>query len=82
MLLSKCPTCGSKELKEKTIDHEVKGGNNIVFVEVKVEACNSCGEVLFTEDQVRLFEKVRNKLKNDQTEDFIPIGKNFRLASS
>ena len=79
-MVSKCPTCGSDRLHEKTIDHVVKGGNNTAFVEVTVEACEKCGETLFTPDQVRLFEKVKSKLENNQTEEFVPVGKNFRLA--
>ena len=81
MLLSKCPTCGSKELRQKTIDHEVKGGNNIAFVEISAEVCGDCGETLFTEDQVRLFEKVRDQLKKNDIKNFIQVGNTFRLAS-
>ena len=79
-MVSKCPTCGSDRLYEKTIDHIVKGGTNTVFVEVCVESCEKCGEVLFTPDQLKLFEKVKNKLEHNQIDDFTPIGKNFRLV--
>lgn len=82
MLLSQCPTCGSKELREKIIDHKVQGGNNIAFVEVKAEVCNKCGEILFTGEQVRLFEKVRDKLKNNDIKNLIHVGNTFRLTSS
>ena len=81
MLLSMCPTCGSKNLIKKPFDHEVKGGNNIAFVEVIVESCEDCGEILFTPDQIMLFEKVREELKNNNTQNFIHIGETFRFAS-
>lgn len=80
-MVSKCPTCGSDRLHEKTTDHIIKGGNNTAFVQVTVESCERCGEMLFTPDQIRLFEKVRDQLKNNDIKNFIHVGNTFRLAS-
>lgn len=80
MMTSKCPSCGSDKIEEKTIVHTINGGNNTAIIDVNVESCLMCGEILFTPDQVRRFEEIKKKLKSGHIEGFIPIGKNFRIA--
>ncbi len=76
----KCPSCGENKLELKKISHLVNGGNNTAIIDLNIEACHKCGEILFTEEQVRLIEEVKEKLEKNKTENFIPIGKNFRVA--
>ncbi len=77
---SKCPSCGSDRLEIKSIIHTINGGNNTAMIDVNVEICQFCGEILFTPDQVKLFEEVKKKLENGQTEDFLQVGRNFKVT--
>lgn len=80
MSTSKCPTCGSARTELKSIIHTINGGNNTAMIDISVEVCEMCGEILFTPEQVRNFEQIKIKLEKGQTDNFIPIGKNFRVA--
>lgn len=80
MKTQKCPSCGSDRIELKNTIHTIYGGNNTAMIDVNVETCQMCGEILFTPDQVKLFENVKLKLESGQTEGFIPIGKNFRVG--
>ena len=81
MLLSKCAFCGFEEIESKKIDHIIRNGENIVFVEVEAEVCKKCNEAYFTPEQVRLFEEIIDKLKKNNTKNFIQRGNTFRLTS-
>ena len=76
----KCPSCGSNRIELKNIIHTINGGNNTAMIDVQIETCQMCGEMLFTPDQVRKFEDIKSKLEHGITENFIPVGKNFRIA--
>ena len=80
MLNLKCPSCGSDRIELKNIIHTINGGNNTAMIDVKIETCQMCGEMLFTPEQVRKFEDIRNKLEHGFTESFTPIGKNFKVG--
>ena len=79
MIFSKCPSCSSSHLEIKKVTHTISGGNNTALIDVEVESCQKCGEMLFTPEQVGYFEKIKTKLINEDLKDFIPIGRNFRL---
>ena len=64
----------------ENITHIVRGGNNAALLEAEAEVCQRCGEKLFTSGQVQYFEDIRNKLKNEDTSNFIQIGKYFRVG--
>lgn len=75
-----CPTCGNDINDKKKINHIISGGNNTATVEVEVESCNKCGEILFSPQQIQLFDEVKIKLQNGQVDKFTPIGKNYKIA--
>ena len=79
MISEKCPSCGHKMLEKKKITHTVTGGNNTALVDIEVDVCEKCGEILFTSRQVQMFEDIKNKLANEDVKGFIPVGKNFRF---
>lgn len=76
----KCPSCSSDRIEKKDIIHTINGGINTAMVDVKVEICQMCGEILFTPEQVRRFEDIKNKLEQGLTDSFIPVGKNFKVS--
>ena len=78
MPFKKCPICGG-ELKEKEVEKLLRGGNHTATLRVHAEVCLYCGERLYTEETVRLFEQIRNKLKRQELLDFQPLGQSFKV---
>ena len=78
MPFDKCPIC-SGELKEKEVEKLLRGGNHTAVLQVHAEVCLHCGERLYTEDTVKFFEQVRNKLKRQDVSDFQLMGRSFSV---
>ena len=74
----KCPVCGG-ELKEKEVEKLLRGGNHTASLRVHAEVCLHCGERLYAEETVRLFQQIRNKLKLQELLDFQPLGQSFTV---
>ena len=75
----KCPVCGG-ELAEKTVEKLLRGGINIAVLKTQAEVCLHCGERLYSQETVRLFEEIRSKLERHEVETFQPLGQSFRVA--
>ena len=78
MPFDKCPIC-SGELEEKEVEKLLRGGNHTAVLQVHAEVCLHCGERLYTEDTVKFFEQVRNKLKRQDVSDFQLMGRSFSV---
>lgn len=78
-LFDKCPMCGG-ELIEKEVERILRGGSNTALVRVKAEVCLHCGERLYTPEDIARFDEIRKKLREDNVEKFIQIGKTFKVA--
>ncbi len=81
MPFEKCPVCGG-ELEEKEVEKLLRGGDHTAVLRVEAEVCLHCGEQLYGEETVRLFEQIRNKLKRQQLSDFVPLGRSFMVDRS
>lgn len=81
MPFEKCPICGG-ELAEKEVEKLLRGGDHTAVLQVQAEVCLHCGERLYAEETVRLFEQIRNKLKRQQLSDLIPLGQLFTVDRS
>jgi YgiT-type zinc finger domain-containing protein len=80
MPFEKCPVCGG-ELVEKEVTKLLRSGVNTAFLKVKAEVCLSCGERLYSQETVRRFSAIRNKLERGETDEFLPVGKSFEVVS-
>ena len=78
-LFDKCPVCGG-ELIEKDSEKVLMGGSNTALVRVKAEVCLHCGERLYTPHDIARFDEIRKKLREDNVEKFVQIGKTFKVA--
>lgn len=78
MPFEKCPVCGG-ELKEKEVEKLLRGGNHTASLRVHAEVCLHCGERLYAEETVRLFQQIRNKLKLQELLNFQPLGQSFTV---
>ena len=79
MPFSKCPVCGG-EMVEKEVEKLLRGGVHTAVVRVPAEVCLHCGERLYSQETVRLFERIRAKLEREEVSDFQPIGQSFEVA--
>lgn len=78
MPFQQCPICGG-DLVEKEVQKLLRGGNNTAVLTVKAEVCLQCGERLYSEPTIRLFEDIKQKLERQETEAFIPLGRSFQV---
>ncbi len=75
----KCPVCGG-ELVEKEVEKLLKGGVNTAVLKVTAEVCLKCGERLYSEETVRRFEQIRQKLAKDDVAGFLLLGQTYQVA--
>ena len=75
----KCPVCGG-DLVEKKVEKILRGGVHTAILSVVAEVCLRCGERLYSQETVRLFEQTRAKLERQEVADFQPMGQSFRVA--
>lgn len=75
----KCPVCGG-EMVEKEVEKLLRGGIHTAVLNVRAEVCLRCGERLYSQEAVRLFEQVRAKLERQELDDFQPLGRSFKVA--
>lgn len=81
MPFSKCPVCGG-ELVEKDVEKLLRGGIHTAVLTVQAEVCLSCGERLYTQETIKLFEQIRTKLEKQEVTGFLPLGQSFRIAQA
>ena len=74
-----CPVCGG-ELVEKEVEQLLRGGPHTAVLQVRTDVCLRCGERLFKEETIRHFAEIRSKLERQETADFQPLGRSFRVA--
>ena len=77
--VEKCPLCGG-ELVEKEVEKLLRGGVHTAVLKVPAEVCLHCGERLYSQETVRRFEEIREKLERQDTSEFQAVGQSFRVA--
>jgi len=75
-----CPLCGG-ELEERKVEEIFREGNNAIVITLKAKVCLKCGERLYGPEDIEMFEKLREKLKQGKIEDFKPMGTLYRVAA-
>ncbi len=78
MPFEKCPVCGY-DLEHKKVEKLLKGGMDVAVLMVEADVCLHCGERLYSEQTIQLFEKIRAKLERHQTKEFHPLGQAFAV---
>jgi YgiT-type zinc finger domain-containing protein len=64
MRVGKCPICGG-DTKEDIVEvQEMIEGEAYIIKGVEAEVCIQCGERMYSLDEMRKIEKVREKIKN------------------
>lgn len=78
MPFEKCPVCGG-EMIAKSVEKLLRGGMNTAAVTVAAEVCLRCGERLYSQETVRCFERIREKLKLGEVQGFQHVGQSFLI---
>lgn len=71
--------CGG-EVAEKEVEKLLRGGIHTAVLRVRAEVCLHCGERLYAQETIRLFEQIRLKLERQDVADLVPMGKSFQVA--
>ena len=74
----KCPICGN-DIVEKEVEKLIRGGKNTAVLKVQAEVCLHCGERLYSEEQVRMFEQIGAKLAKDETQSYRHLGQSYQV---
>ena len=74
----KCPVCGG-DLVEKEVEKLLRGGVHTAMLKVRAEVCLRCGERLYSQETVRRFKEIRNKLDRQETSEFEEMGLSFQV---
>lgn len=75
----KCPVCGGEMVKIE-VEKLLRGGIHTAVLRVLAEVCLMCGERLYSQETVRLFEEIRKKLQLQEVENFQRLGKSYQVA--
>ncbi len=75
---NKCPVCGG-EVIVKEVEKLLRGGNNTAIIKIQTEVCLHCGERLYSQDTIRKFEEIREKLKKKETKEYTLLGQSFKV---
>ena len=75
-----CPVCGG-QLEEKEVEKLLLGGVDTASVKVRADVCLHCGERLYSQETVKLFEEIREKLKLREVADFQSMGRSFKVTA-
>ncbi len=74
----KCAVCGG-ELLSKQVEKLLRGGSDTAVVMVPAQVCQHCGERFYDPETIRRFEQIRDELTRQQTDNFVPLGRSFRV---
>ena len=77
----RCLICGG-EIVRKEVEKLLRGGVDTAVVKVHADVCLHCGERLYSQETVRCFRKIREKLERGDVADFELVGQSFQVAVS
>ncbi len=64
----KCVICHGDRIEPREVQEEFRIGNDVVYVDIKVPVCQTCGERYYDRATMKLLEETGEKLKNKQLE--------------
>ena len=56
-----------------------RGRNNTAIIKIQTEVCLHCGERLYSQDTIRKFEEICEKLKKKETKEYTLLGQSFKV---
>ena len=77
----KCIICRGSNINPKTVDEEIRKGNDIILVPLDILVCSNCGERYYNKKAINRIEEIRSKLENQEVE-VEEIGKVMRANAA
>ncbi len=77
----KCIICRGSNINSKTVDEEIRKGNDIILIPLDILVCSNCGERYYNKKAINRIEEIRSKLKNQEVE-VEEIGKVMRANAA
>ena len=77
----KCIICRGTNINTKTVDEEIRKGNDITLVSLDILVCSNCGERYYNKRAINKIEEIRSKL-NKQEVEVEEIGKVMRANAA
>jgi len=59
----KCIICKGLDIELKTVDEQIRTGEDIVLVPMNILVCSSCGERYYGRNAMKKIEEIRHNLK-------------------
>ncbi len=63
----KCVICHGEQIEVMQVNEEINLDNDIVYVQVTVPVCKTCGERYYSRQTMRFLEEVEEKLHSKRT---------------
>ncbi|MFB3887588.1 MAG: YgiT-type zinc finger protein [Thermodesulfobacteriota bacterium] len=73
----KCVICKSPQIEMKTVEEEIRWGNNVLLVSMEVLVCLNCGERYYDKKAMKKIEETRSRLQRSDLK-MEEVGKVFR----
>ena len=77
----KCIICKNPDIEKKTVEEEIRMGNDIAFVPMEVLICVNCGERYYDQQAMRKIESIRANLKSNSMNTEV-IGRVIRTVAA
>lgn len=58
----KCVICNGLNITKKTVEEEIRVGNDLVFVPIEVLTCDNCGEKYYDRPTLRRLEQIEKDI--------------------
>ncbi len=62
----KCVICHGEDIQVQDIREELKVKNDIVYVQIHIPVCRTCGERYYDRRTIRYLEDIERKLKQEK----------------
>jgi len=64
----KCIICRGSNIIPKTVDEEIRKGNDIILIPLDIIVCSNCGERYYNKKAINRIEEIRSKIENQEVE--------------
>ncbi len=64
----KCIICRGSNIIPKTVDEEIRKGNDIILIPLDIIVCSNRGERYYNKKAINRIEEIRSKIENQEVE--------------
>ncbi|HID10197.1 MAG TPA: YgiT-type zinc finger protein [Candidatus Latescibacteria bacterium] len=62
----RCVICASQDIVKKSVEEELRLGNDVVLLPIEVLVCLNCGERYYDRRTMRLLEEIEDKIRAEE----------------